>query len=169
MTVHLLDVVPRDVRADALGLVLDAPAPAALAELTVPDGRGGSLTLGVLGASHVVTATVSGLVLTEQVSCDAVAAGGTRLPRSARSGPHRLSSGTRAATRAEFEVEARRLYELAATDPAWLCGTFPGGSGALTALTAAALPRRGWAWESWHLYPGARGGIIVTTRSRWTP
>ncbi|MGY1603251.1 DUF2617 family protein [Geodermatophilus sp. SYSU D00815] len=169
MTVHLLDVVPRDVRADALGLVLDVPAPAALAELTLSDGRGGSLTLGVLGASHVVTASVPGAVLTEQVSCDAVAAGGTRLPRSARSGAHRLMSETREVPRAELEAQARRLHELAETDPAWLCGAFPGGDGAVTALTAAALPGGGWRWESWHLYPGEEHGVVVTTSSRWTP
>jgi hypothetical protein len=169
VTVLLLDVVPRDVRADALGLVLDAPAPAALAELTVHDGRGGSLTLGVLGASHVVTATVPGHAVTEQVSCDAVAAGGTQLPRSARSGAHRLTSATREVPPAELAAVAGRLHRLAEGSPDWLYGTFPGGPGAGTALTAAALPEGGWTWESWHLYPGEERGVIVTTRSRWTP
>jgi hypothetical protein len=168
MTVHLLDVAPRDVRADALGLVVDAPAPVALVELTVSDGRGGALTLGILGASHVVTATVPGAVLTEQVSCDAVAAGGTRLPRSARSGAHRLASETREVPATELAAVADRLHRLAEDGPNWLCGTFPGGGGALTALAATALAD-GWAWESWHLYPGEDRAVIVMTRSRWTP
>ncbi len=169
MTVHLLDVTPRDVAADALGLVLDAPAPPALVEVTVDDGRGGAVTLGVLGASHVVTARVPGHRLTEQVSCDAVAAGGRRLPRRARVGGYEIASETTAVPRAELEATAGLLRTRAATSPGWICGAFPGAGSAVTALTAQALPDGGWTWQTWHLYPGDEEGVIVTTRSRWRP
>ena len=66
MTVHALAVEPLDVSADALGLLLDAAPPAALAELRLTDGDGSELVLGVLSASHVVTATRPGHRLTEQ-------------------------------------------------------------------------------------------------------
>jgi hypothetical protein len=168
MSLHDLDVEPRDVTAEALGLLLDAPAPAALAELVVDDGRGGRLVLGVLGASHVVTAEAGGHRLTEQVSCDALAAGGRQLPERAEAGGYALTSAITEVARAEFDATAARLRARAEHDEGWLCGAFPGGAGALTALTAAALPG-GWTWETWHLYPGEERSVIVTTRSRWTP
>ncbi len=169
MSVHLLDVEPRDVAADALGLLLHAPAPAALAETSLRDGRGGLLTLGVLGASHVVTATLPGHHLTEQVSCDAVGAGGQELPQRAQLGGYQLATVTREVPRAELEETAARLRDLAESSDSWLCGTFPGTGSAMTAMTAGALPAGGWTWESWHLYPGEETSSIVTTRSRWIP
>ncbi|TYP81098.1 DUF2617 family protein [Blastococcus xanthinilyticus] len=169
MSVHLLDVEPRDVSAAALGLLLDRPAPAALARLELADGHGGSIVLGVLGASHVVTATLGRARVTEEVSCDAVGAGGDPLPRSTRSGGYRLTSAVTATDRAELDATADRLRALAAADPAWLCGAFPGSAGALTALTAQPVPGGGWAWQTWHLYPAGDRGEVVTTRTRWTP
>jgi Protein of unknown function DUF2617 len=169
MSVHLLDVEPRDVAADALGLLLHAPAPAALAELTLCDGRGGLLTLGVLGASHVVTAMLPGHDFTEEVSCDAVEAGGQQLPQHAQLGGYQLVTETRKVPRAEFDEVAARLRDLAERSDSWLCGTFPGASSAMTAMTAGVLRTSGWTWESWHLYPSVKGGSIVTTRSKWTP
>jgi hypothetical protein len=169
MSLHDLDVEPRDVRAEALGLLLDAPAPAPLAQLTLDDGREGVLVLGVLGASHVVTARSGGHRLTEQVSCDALAAGGQELPEHAEAGAYTMTSTVTAPPQAEFDATAERLRARAERDAHWLCATFPGGAGALTALTAAALPTGGWTWETWHLYPGAERSVIVTTRSRWTP
>ncbi len=169
MTVHQLAVQPRDVAAGELGLLLDAPAPTALAELRLHDGQGGELVLGVLGVSHVVTATAAAHRLTEQVSCEALAAGGERLPRRIRSGGYEMSSLITTVDRGELEATADRLRALAGHDPAWLCGAFPGSGSALTALTAGALPGGGWAWETWHLYPGRDTGEVVTTRSRWTP
>jgi Protein of unknown function DUF2617 len=169
VSVHDLDVEPRDVTAEALGLLLHAPAPAALAELALDDGCGGTVLLGVLGASHVVTAAAGGRVLTEQVSCDALAAGGRELPEHAEVDGYTLSSATRVVPRETFDVTAARLRTRAGCDDRMLCGAFPGGAGALTALTAAPLPGGGWTWETWHLYPGAERSVIVTTRSRWTP
>ena len=169
MSVHLLDVTPRDVAAEALGLLLDAPCPPALAELTFDDGRGGSITLGVLGASHVVAARVPGRLLTEQVSCDAVAGGGRLLPRHARVGEYEIDSATTIVPRAELDATAEHLRRQAAARDGWICGSFPGADSAVTALTAAALPGGGWDWRTWHLYPGEQEGVIVTTRSRWQP
>ncbi len=169
MSVHLLEVEPRDIAADALGLLLHAPAPAALAEISFHDGRGGSLTLGVLGASHVVTATVPGHHLTEQVSCDALGAGGQQLPQHTQLGGYQLSTTTRQVPPGELEQTAARLRSLAENSDTWLCGTFPGAASAMTAMTAGALPNGGWTWDSWHLYPGEETSSIVTTRSRWIP
>ena len=169
MTVHLLDVEPRDVAAEALGLLLHAPAPATLAEISLRDGGGGQLILGVLGASHVVTAMLPGHHLTEEVSCDAVGLGGQELPQRAQLGGYHLVSVTREVPRAALEETAARLRGLAESSDSWLCGTFPGAGSAMTAMTASALPAGGWTWESWHLYPGAQACSIVTTRSKWTP
>ena len=168
MSLHLLDIEPRDVSATALGLLLDRPAPATLAQLRLTDG-GGSLTLGVLGASHVIIATGPGSRLTEEVSCDAVAAGGAPLPRSTRSGGYELTSAVTTTGRAELDATADRLRALAHADPAWLCGAFPGSAGALTAMTGQPLAGGGWAWQTWHLYPAGNTGEVVTTRTRWTP
>ena len=169
MTVHLLDVTPRDVTAEALGLLLDAPLPPTLAELTVDDGCGGQITLGVLGASHVVAARVPGRLLTEQVSCEAVAAGGRRLPERTRVGEYELTSTTTSVPQAHLEATAAHLRSQAATRDGWICGSFPGADSAVTALTATALPDGGWTWRTWHLYPGDQEGVIVTTESRWQP
>lgn len=169
MSVHLLEVEPRDVAAEALGLLLHAPAPAALAETTLRDGRGGLLTLGVLAASHVVTAILPGHRLTEEVSCDAIGAGGQELPQHSQLGGYQLTTVTRQVRRTELEEIAARLRGRAQRSDSWLCATFPGAGSAMTVMTAGALPSRGWVWESWHLYPGALTSSIVTTRSRWLP
>ncbi|MCZ2860469.1 DUF2617 family protein [Blastococcus sp. VKM Ac-2987] len=169
MSLHQLDVQPRDVSAAALGLLLDGPPPATLARLRLPGADGSSITLGVLGASHVVTVETGGHRLTEEVSCDAVGAGGRPLPRAARSGGYRLTSEVTATDHRDLDATADRLRALAAADPTWLCGTFPGSAGALTAMTAQPLAGGGWAWQTWHLYPAGTSGEVVTTRSRWTP
>ncbi|TFV48199.1 DUF2617 family protein [Blastococcus sp. TF02A_35] len=169
MTLHLLTVEPRDVAAAALGLLLDRPAPAALAELRLSHDAGGEIVLGVLGASHVVTAVAGGRRLTEEISCDAVGAGGEPLPRHRRSAGYELSSAVTRTTRAELDATADRLRARAATEPGWLLGAFPGGVGALTALTARPLAAGGWTWDTWHLYPDGDTGEVVTTSSRWAP
>ncbi|MCF6507443.1 DUF2617 family protein [Blastococcus sp. MG754426] len=168
MSLHQLDIAPRDVSAGALGLLLDGPAPTPLAQLRLPGAAGASVVLGVLGASHVVAAEVRGHRLTEEVSCDAVAAGGRPLPAEQRSGGYAFTAATTTATRAELDATAARLRARAAGDPAWLCGAFPGAADALTALTAQPLDG-GWAWQTWHLYPAGDSGELVTTRTRWVP
>ena len=169
MSLHLLDVEPRDVSAGDLGLLLGGSAPAPLAELRLTDAHGGSLTLGVLGASHVVTAVAGARRVTEEVSCDAVGAGGEPLPRAVRFPGYELTSAVERTSRAELDATAERLRAAAAAGPGWLIGAFPGSAGALTALTAQPLPGGGWSWETWHLYPAGDTGEVVTTRSRWTP
>lgn len=171
MTVHALAVEPLDVAADALGLLLDAPAPAALAELRLADGGGGELVLGVLSASHVVTATRPGHRLTEQVSCDALAAGGIRLPAVQEQAGYRLATTARTLPTAALSRLAARL-RAEAVGAGWLCGAFPGADTALTALRGKAVPG-GWCWQTWHLYPGAdascAGGVVVGTSTTWRP
>jgi len=169
VTVHALAVEPLDVSADALGLLLDAPAPAALAELRLADDDGGELVLGVLSASHVVTATRPGHRLTEQVSCDAVAAGGCALPARHQDSGYRLATSTRALP-TEALTELAADLRARAVGPGWLCGMFPGADAALTALTGDAVPG-GWRWQTWHLYPApeAGGGIVVETTTTWQP
>lgn len=167
MSLHLLDVAPTDVAADELGLVLDAPAPATLAELRLHDAATGTLTLGVLGASHVVVGESAGRVLTEQVSCDAVRSGGAPLPRVEERDGYRFVSCTEHVTEGEFRRRAAALREQSSgTD--WVCGAFPGDRDALTALTASAHAGE-WRWRTWHLYPGAGRGTVVSTESRWRP
>ncbi len=170
MTVHALAVEPLDVSADALGLLLDAPAPAALAELRLADD-GGELVLGVLSASHVVTATRPGHRVTEQVSCDALTAGGTALPaRQDRDGYRLTTSTSTVPATALAELAARLRTE--AVGAGWLCGAFPSADTALTALRGEAVPG-GWRWETWHLYPGAHpasgDGVVVRTSTTWQP
>jgi hypothetical protein len=127
------------------------------------------ITLGVLGASHVVTARRPGHHLTEQVSCDALEAGGQELPHYTQRGGYQLASVTRQLPGAELEEIATSLRDLAERSDRWLYGAFPGTSSAITAMTARALPIGGWSWESWHLYPGARTSSLVGTRSSWVP
>ncbi len=132
MSLYLLDVEPTDVDASALGLVLGAPAPPTLAELVIGTSDA-TLTLGVLGASHVVTAWASGKELTEQVSCDALAAGGEPLPAVESTENYRFESSSLILDRVEFDSEAASLRESAGQD-GWICGSFPGDDTALTAL-----------------------------------
>ena len=168
MTLHVLDIESRDVTAEALGLVVNAETPLALAELTITYGDE-RVTLGVLGASHAVTASVAGSMITEQVSCDAIQAGGRPLPVSDSAGGYRFDSTTDTVDRAHLEQTADWLRRQATEVEGWICGAFPGDHTALTALTATREHSGGWAWQTWHLYPGDKGGVIVKTRSRWLP
>ncbi|TQC49967.1 DUF2617 family protein [Rhodococcus sp. WS4] len=168
MTLHVLDVESRDVTAEALGLVVNAETPLPLAELTITHGDD-TVTLGVLGASHAVTASLAGRRITEQVSCDAVRAGGRPLPASNSARGYRFDSTTDVVDRTHLEQTADWLRRQATEVDGWICGAFPGDHTALTALTATRDPSGGWAWRTWHLYPGDKGGVIVKTRSRWLP
>lgn len=167
MTLHVLEVAPRDVAAGALGLLLDAPPPVVLAELVLGSGDD-RLVLGVLGSSHAVTATVGGRCCVEQVSCDAVAAGGEPLPGRRDVGGYAIATSTHVLPAPELAELADRLRATAARSPQWLCGAFPGAPAAVTALTGRGVPG-GWSWRTWHLYPGPVCGAVVRTSSRWTP
>ena len=168
MTVHELAVQPRDVAAEALGLLLDAPEPPTLAELRIEDAEGGALVLGVLAASHVVTATSAGQRLSEQVSCDALGQGGRALPQQLERDGYRLTSEVRVLPRSGVEALAEQL-RAQALQPGWVCGAFPGADAAVTALTGAPLDGGGWSWQTWHLYPGAQTGVVVERATTWRP
>ncbi|MCW2583018.1 MAG: hypothetical protein JWQ53_1808 [Klenkia sp.] len=168
MTALDLAVPTRDVAAAALGLLLDAPAPAGLATTTLTDGRGGELELTVLGASHVVTARRDGRTRTEQVSCDAVADGGDLLPGRADRPGYRFTSTVEQVSAGELADRVADLRARAAGRPDWLVAAFPGHAAALTALTGAATDT-GWTWQTWHLYPGVDTSDVVTTHSDWSP
>ncbi|WP_305091774.1 DUF2617 family protein [Prescottella sp. R16] len=167
MSVHVLDVVPTDISADALGLLLDAPAPDTLADLRLSDPVAGTVVLGVLGASHVVVADADGTRFTEQVSCDAVRSGGRALPETEERHGYRFSSRVERVSGTELRKRARDLRDRA-TAADWVCAGFPGHPDALTVLTATAYSGE-WRWRTWHLYPGGDSGTVVTTESRWRP
>ena len=105
MTLHVLDIESRDVTAEALGLVVNAETPLPLAELTITHGDD-RVTLAVLGASHAVTASAAGRQLTEQVSCDAIRAGGRPLPVSDSASGYRFDSTTDTVDRTHLEQTA---------------------------------------------------------------
>lgn len=163
-----LTVPTRDVAAAALGLLLDAPAPPALASLVLRGAHGGELVLGVLGASHVVRAAAAGRTTTEQVSCDAVAGGGDPLPASADRPGYAFTATVEDLPAAELDRRATALRAWAAAGEDRLCAGFPGHEAALTAVTGAATAT-GWTWTTWHLYPGSPTGQLVTTTSDWRP
>ncbi|NKT16109.1 DUF2617 family protein [Rhodococcus hoagii] len=169
MSVHLLEVEPADVAADALGLVLDAPVPATLAELHLHDGLAGSLTLGVLGASHVVVAEAGGRMLTEQVSCEAVRSGGMRLPEVEERHGYRFVSRTELVPEDEFRASCRRGCASSVLRGRGYVrsAVAPGDDDALTALTAAARAGDGIGAPGICIRGG--GGTVVSTESRWRP
>jgi hypothetical protein len=164
---HQLAVTPADVSGDRLGLALNAPAPPPLATSSLEHPDGGALLLGVLGASHVVAVEHATGRFSEQVSCTARSLG-VDLPERTDAPGYWLQSHTETHDEPTFRRLARQLRERCARDPGWLGGSFPGDDAALTAL-AAEPDGAGWRWQTWHLYPAARGGTVVRTTSRWRP
>lgn len=172
MTVRLLEVAPSDVSAGALGYRLGTMrATDALVSLDVDHPTSThSLRLSILGASHAVTLMVDGEdVVTEEVSCRAVAAGGAPLPaRASAPGPwgaHRLEGTTEALTAERFDALVAELETLAEDAEHVLAGVFPGRRGALTVVASTPV-ETGWRWQTWHLYPAeGGGGEVVTTHT----
>lgn len=164
MPLHRLVVPFADVSRAGLRLALNAPAPTPLATCRLAHPGGGSLVLGVLGASHVITVDDA---FSEEVSCTAHAE--TPLPDRADAPGYRLESRTETHSRVAFARLARTLRQRCEHDARWLGGAFPGDDAALTVL-AAEPDGAGWRWQTWHLYPEtAGGGTIVYTTSRWQP
>jgi len=161
---HHLSVTPVDVRGSELGLALNTPAPLPLAACRIDHPDGGSLVLGVLGASHVITVEQPNTVFTEQVSCDLAG----KLPESSQAPGYHIQSRIDQCDQYAFRQLAERLRARCTTENGWLGGTFPGDDAALTAL-AAEPDGSGWRWQTWHLYPTATGGTVVYTSSRWHP
>jgi hypothetical protein len=164
MPLHQLAVSPADVSGAGLGLALNAPAPPPLASWRLHHPGGGTLVLGVLGASHVITVEHANSQFSEQVSCHL----GGRLPGCSEAPGYRLESRTDVHDEPTFRRFARSLRERCTRETGWLGGTFPGDEAALTAL-AAEPDGAGWRWQTWHLYPAASGGTVVYTASRWHP
>ena len=165
MPLHRLRVEPADVSGTGLRLTLNAPAPEPLAWVTLTHPDGADLVLGVLGASHVISVAR----FTEQVSC-AVYPDSAALPTAAEGPGYRLRSDSVTHDERSFRRVATELRGRCDHDNGWLGGSFPGDDAALTALFAEP-DGPGWRWQSWHLYPdpGAGGGTIVHTDSRWQP
>jgi hypothetical protein len=157
-----LEVPFVDARASALSWWLGDDAPAPLASLVLQGGCG-RLELRLLGASHHVVASTGDARCPEVVAC-----GTTASPVPAHhdgvvdGARYRFTSTTTAYDEAGLGRVARDLRRRAATAPDALVGVFPGSPDALTVLAGREV-RRGWAWASWHVYPGA--GEVVRTRS----
>jgi hypothetical protein len=164
---HELTVTPTDVSDAGLRLALNAPAPTPLAILVLEHPGGGTLELGILGASHVVSVAHADSAFSEQISC-AARASGTGLPAHAKAPGYHLQSRTTAHDEPRFRLLADRLRTRCADLPSWLGGSFPGDAAALTAIHAV-IDDAGWRWETWHLYPKRPGGTVVHTESRWRP
>lgn len=164
MPLHQLSVAPADVSGAGLGLALNAPAPAPLASFRLEHPDGGTLILGVLGASHVITVEHADTRFSEQVSCHI----GGELPGRAGAPGYDLESRIDMHDEPAFRRIADDLRERCARENGWLGGTFPGDDAALTAL-AAEPDGPGWRWQTWHLYPSPSGGTVVYTTSRWQP
>ncbi len=164
MPLHRLTVAPVDVRGSELGLALNTAAPVPLAACRLDHPDGGTLVLGVLGASHLVTVEHPNAVFSEQVSCDLDG----ELPESTQAPGYHIQSRIDLYDETAFRQLAHTLRERCGTENGWLGGTFPGDDSALTAL-AAEPDGTGWRWQTWHLYPIAAGGNVVYTSSRWHP
>ena len=164
MPLHYLSVIPVDVRGSELGLALNTPTPRALATCRLAHPDGGTLVLGVLGASHVVTVEHPDTVFSEQISCDLDG----ELPQRTQAPGYHLESRIDLCDESAFRELADRLRDRCATENGWLGGSFPGDDAALTAL-AAEPDGAGWRWQTWHLYPAPVGGTVVYTNSRWCP
>jgi hypothetical protein len=158
-----------DIRAGALGWWL-GEAPPSLGELVLeaPHGR---LALRLLGASHQAVAEVGGTRVPEVVACN----GGGPLPRTRAvdldGGSYLFASTTSVYGDRGLARVARDLRRHHTGSPHALVGAFPGSPHALTALQGKAVPD-GWAWRSWHVYPGSgevvrtRSSLVVRSRSR---
>ncbi|HKP41908.1 DUF2617 family protein [Mycobacterium sp.] len=167
MPLHKLSVTPADVAGSRLGLALNAPVPVALATLRLTHPRGGTLTLGVLGASHVISVEHATSPFSEQISCTAQQYGGA-LPDRADAHGYQLTARTAEYTEVAFRSLASWLRDRCSSESGWLGGTFPGDDAALTAISAT-VDGAGWRWQSWHLYPAVPGGTVVHTESLWKP
>jgi hypothetical protein len=164
---HELAVIPADTSGMRLRLALNAPAPPPLASHRLHHPDGGTLTLGVLGASHVIAAEHADTSFSEQISCTAHTDRAT-LPTEADAPGYRLTSRTVDYDGTTFRALAADLRDSCAREPGWLGGSFPGDDAALTAMCARP-DGPGWHWQTWHLYPSDLGGTVVHSESRWRP
>ncbi|ORB86629.1 hypothetical protein B1987_25860 [Mycobacterium kansasii] len=167
MPLHQLAVAPADISGARLRLAINAPPPRPLASHRMDHPHGGTLLLGVLGASHVITVRHGGATFSEQISCS-TRDQGSSLPAHTEAPGYRLESRSDTHDESTFRRLAHELRQRCARDDGWLGGMFPGDDAALTAL-AAEPDGTGWRWQTWHLYPSGSGGSVVYTASRWQP
>lgn len=163
MSTTQLAVAPQDISAASLGVRLDGPAPTVLVGTTL-QGSGACfrLDLGILGASHVVDATLldggqPSAHLREEISCHAMEGGmalGDGVEKKQRwvTGTYRLRARTVQLGTEEFAERAETILQAAEAE-SWLVGKFPGeGNHHLTALWGEV--EGGTArWKTWHFYP----------------
>jgi Protein of unknown function DUF2617 len=167
LPLHRLAVRPVDVSGAGLRLALNAPSPAPLATCRLPHPSGGTLVLGVLGASHVISVDHAEHSFSEEISCTAYTE--AELPKQADAPGYHLESRTDTHSPADFQRLAHLLRTRCEREADWLGGAFPGDDAALTALVAEP-DGAGWHWQTWHLYPyPTGGGTVVYTNSRWRP
>ena len=162
-----LSVPFKDSQADELSWWLGDDAPAPLATLILP-GSPGSLELRLLGASHQVIAITGDARCPEVVACGVRTASlPARHDGAVGDAHYRFTSTTTTYDTASLSRLARDLRRRCAGSTRALVGVFPGSPDALTVLAGREVrgkARGGWAWSSWHVYPGA--GQVVRTRSR---
>ncbi|MGV0398179.1 DUF2617 family protein [Corynebacterium suicordis] len=162
MSISRLAIAPQDIHSESLGVRLDGPAPAMLADARVhAPGARLQLTLGILGASHVVDATPANTQLPtsfrEEISCHALEGGmalGDGVEKNQRwgAGNYRLTARRVTYSPEEFAEQAERILREAESE-SWLVGTFPGeGKYHLTALWGKVEGERAQ-WRTWHFYP----------------
>lgn len=161
----LLDLAVPFVDARAAGLSWWlGEGPDHLAALTLP-GPLGSIELRLLGASHQVVARTGDATAPEVVACRPGPV--SPLPGTTRvhldGADYRFTSATRSYDAQGTARVAGGLRHRHTGDGRSLVGAFPGSPDALTVLTARSLPG-GWAWRTWHVYPGS-GEVVRTTGS----
>lgn len=162
MSLAILDVPFKDTAAEQLRVAIDGPVPETLCERVIshPDGRTPPLTLGVLGASHVIfVGKREDPHFTEEISCTAAVG----VPLS--------NAGAVVKTRVESlspEAFVQRTNALRRKfgpgHPRSVVAEFPGSPGAMTVLSAEPIDQ-GYRWVTWHGYPP---GQLVWTSNTWT-
>lgn len=162
MSLAILDVPFKDTAAEQLRVAFDGQVPDTLCEAVIshPDGKTPPLTLGVLGASHVVfVGKRKNPCFTEEISCTAT------------HGVPLSGAGVMVKARVEnlspeaFAQRANALQrEFGAGHPHSVVAEFPGSPGALTVLSAEPI-EQGYRWDTWHGYPP---GQLVWTSNTWT-
>ncbi|WP_297452852.1 DUF2617 family protein [uncultured Corynebacterium sp.] len=162
MSLAILDVPFKDTAAEQLRVAIDGQVPDTLCETVIshPDGRTPPLTLGVLGASHVVfVGKRENPHFTEEISC--AAAHGVPLSRAGVT----VNSRVEHLSPEAFAQRANALRrEFGAGHPHSVVAEFPGSPDALTVLSAEPI-EQGYRWVTWHGYPP---GQFVWTSNTWT-
>lgn len=173
MVITDLVVPTADVSWRDLGVCVNGPTRPVLSSRTLVDAPSTSLSMGIIGASHVIEVRdAHNPLVREEVSCLAATAAGEALPvKDGRadyrqrfpSADYHFSLRTSIFSDDEFADKAATV--MAQLDASWLVARFPGeGDYHITALGGAWVFDR-WCWTTYHLYP--QEGAIVRTQSAW--